>query len=339
VYFFYKDLHVDERNGLGSVIVVEAEMSSDNLKKLLCTKDCNALFIVKDYSVSICMLKSYRDVESCPFEVLHLSGRSAIHRVGEPVVKVEFEIPVTPKLIDTICEIRRQGKLLGLTIRYELDVLVINNVVYEVPPTYKPIIVPQITLTPLIGYVYKVLPDGTSHHIMPFDDHEVTRLLKDLKYAEFIRFEVPIKPVPEPAIEVLQKAVKELKVAEELLYKCDYIKTLYTLRNIVLNHLTVEVWRGNQKERHLREELKNYILNVAPESYRSLYEEAIKGVENILRAVLHYMHRFVHKDTGELISTPLKEDVEYLYTTLLAVVKYLVQLTTRWAKQSSEAKS
>jgi hypothetical protein len=177
-----------------------------------------------------------------------------------------------------------------------------------------------------------VLPDGTPHHVMPLNDHEVTQLLKDLKYAEFIRFEVPIKPVPEPAIEVLQRAVKELKVAEELLYKCDYIKALYTLRNIVLNHLTAEVWRGNQKERHFREELKNYILNAVPESYRSLYEEAIKGVENVLRAVLHHMHKFVHKDTGELISTPLKEDVEYLYTTLLAVVKYLLQLTTRWAK-------
>jgi hypothetical protein len=32
VYFFYKGLHVDEKNGLGSVIVVEAEMGSDNLK-------------------------------------------------------------------------------------------------------------------------------------------------------------------------------------------------------------------------------------------------------------------------------------------------------------------
>jgi DNA-binding protein Fis len=187
--------------------------------------------------------------------------------------------------------------------------------------------------------VYKVLPDGTPHHVMPFDDYEVAQLLKDLKYTEFIRFEVPIKPVPEPTIEVLQKAVKELKVAEEALYKGDYVDVLHTLRNIVLNHLTIEVRRDNQKERCLREELKNYILNAASENYRSLYEEAIKDVESILRAILRHMHKFVHEDTGKLIRAPLKEDVEYLYTTLLAVVKYLAQLITRWAKQSPETRS
>jgi tetrahydromethanopterin S-methyltransferase subunit F len=47
----------------------------------------------------------------------------------------------------------------------------------------------------------------------------------------------------------------------------------------------------------------------------------------------------VHEETGKLISVPLKEDVEYLYTTLLAVVRYLAQLIAQWARQSSEAKS
>jgi len=45
VYSFYKGLHVDERNGLGSVIVIEAEMSSDNCEVLeeLCKVSGNPL--------------------------------------------------------------------------------------------------------------------------------------------------------------------------------------------------------------------------------------------------------------------------------------------------------
>ena len=259
-----------------------------------------------------------------------LRGYSIVHEVGKEV-NLEFEIPVTSTLINAINEVRSKGKTLGISIVYSLDILALIPIPYSQPQI--------VARSALKDDVEKTLSDGSRSWFTPFYTEEVDGMLKQIRYAEFVRFEVPLRLVPEPAIEILQKAAKELKVVEEALYKGDYVDILHTLRNIVLNHLTIEVRRDNQKERCLREELKNYILNAISENYRSLYEEAIKDVESILRAILRHTHKFVHEDTGKLIRVPLKEDVEYLYVTLLAVVKYLAQLITQWAKQSPETRS
>ena len=325
----YKGFDVIERPGLSSAIVIKAVMSSDDFRQLLHGKkdapDANALITIKSYNVSIYAMESEKGGATEVLSINGLRGHSLIHEIGKEV-NLEFEIPVTSTLINAINEVRSKGKILGISIVYSLDILALIPVPYA--STQHQIVVKSA----LKDGVEKTLSDGSRSWLMPFYTEEVDRMLKQVRYAEFVRFEVPLRLVPEPAIEILQRTAKELKVAEEALYKGDYIDALHTLRNIMLNHLTVEVVRGNQKERRLREELKDYVSRAVPENYRSLYEEAIKEVENVLRAVLRHVHKFMHEETGKLISAPLKEDVEYMYATLLAVVKYLAQLIARWAK-------
>jgi hypothetical protein len=330
----YKGFDVIERPGLGSAIVIKAVMSSDDFRQLLHGRkdalDANALIAIKSYNVTIYAMESEKGGAVEVLSINGLRGHSLVHEIGKEI-NLEFEIPATSTLINAINEVRSKGKILGISIVYSLDILALIPIPYSQPQI--------VARSALKDDVEKTLSDGSRSWLMPFYTEEVDRMLKQVRYAEFVRFEVPLRLVPEPAIEILQRTAKELKVAEEALYKGDYIDALHTLRNIMLNHLTVEVVRGNQKERRLREELKDYMLRAVPENYRSLYEEAIKEVENVLRATLRHVHKFVHEETGKLISAPLKEDVEYLYTTLLAVVRYLAQLIARWAKQSSEAKS
>jgi len=314
----YRGFDVIERPGIGFAIVIKAEMRPEELRTLL-KGDYDVLFILDRYSVTLCPAESIearacsRDLKE--FEIRNLRGYAGFSRTSSGL-SLEFEIPVSVKLTDYISEIRRRKKVVALIITYVLGVtkLGYGEFLYET------------------RCLEKMLPSGERSHIMTFSTEEIDDLMKKLGYAEFVRFEVPIPTIPEVPIEIMSKCASELKSAEEALTKGDYLKTLNVVRNVIMNYLT----KKEEGKRVLRRELREHILSNIPERLKDIYEEIVDGIEATLISNLRHVHKFIHEETGKQIATPMREDAEYVYTALLATLRYLSQLVVIWGKKKVE---
>jgi hypothetical protein len=315
----YRGFDVIERPGIGLAIVVKAEMRPEELRTLL-QGDYDVLFILDRYSVTLCPAESI-EARECSgdlkaFEIRDLRGYAGFSRTSSGL-SLEFEIPVSAELIDYISEIRRRKKVVVLIITYALGVtkLGYGGFLYET------------------GHLEKMLPSGERSYIMTFSTEEVDDLMKKLGYAEFVRFEVPIPTIPEVPIEVISKCASELKSAEEALTKGDYLKTLNVVRNVIMNYLTDLIETEKERRRVLRRELRERILSNIPERLKDIYKEILDGIEATLISNLRHVHKFIHEETGKLIATPMREDAEYVYTALLATLRYLSQLVVIWGRK------
>jgi hypothetical protein len=308
----YKGFDVVDRPGVGSAIIIRAEAEKDSLKSLL-GGDYNFLFVLNKYDVVFHSVKKENGGLSY-FPVLsigRLKGYSGFCRVSWGF-ELEFEIPVSAKLIDCINEIRRNARLLGLTIKYSLNITKLGSQdIIPLPPTE----------------VMKILPDGEKFSPMIFFTEEIYELMKKLGYAEIVRFEIPVPLIPEAHIEILSKSAAELKSAEEKIAKGDYPEALNILRNIMMNYLTES---EKEKGRVLKEELEESIISSVPSDLKGVYEKILKGIENALLSNLEHIHKFIKEDTGKLIAMPSREEAEYVYLMLIAILRYLSQLIIRW---------
>jgi predicted Zn-ribbon and HTH transcriptional regulator len=174
----------------------------------------------------------------------------------------------------------------------------------------------------------KILPDGERSEIMPFSTEEIDELMEKLGYVKFIRFEVPVPLIPEARIEILEKSATELKNVEEKIIKGDYPDALRVLRNIIMNYLTEK----KEDKRVLREAIREYITSNVPSNYKSIYEGILNGIENTLVSNLEHIHKFIKEETGKLIRMPSREEAEYVYFTLVSILRYISQLTITWSK-------
>jgi hypothetical protein len=316
--FLYKGFEVDTRLGTTPVIIVRAEAEQGFVQQTL--KGGPALFIVDKYNVTIYSCEDLNGTSSnLVSQIKSLKGFSKLFHPSESL-KLEFEIPVSSKLIDQINEIRRRGRVFALSIFFYWRALLLHT--FEVVPSQ-----------PLqrLESVEKPSPRGNISPIT-FSTEEVNELMKELKYAEFIRFDVPVPLIPDAPFEILRKSAGELKRVEDAIARGQYPEALNTLRNIIMNHLTKEVKEKEEgrKKRVLREEICDYVLKTVSDRSRSIYEEILKGIENTLSSNLAHIHKFIKEDTGKLINAPLREDVEYVYFILLSILRYLSQLILTW---------
>lgn len=162
------------------------------------------------------------------------------------------------------------------------------------------------------------------NYIIPYDDW-IYDYLPKLKKHYIVVIELPFERV---SSKLLAKAIGELSHAERALREGKYDSVLLSLRNIVLNHLTalkeVEIDGQKRRQRFLREELKREIMSSIPTGAKKQYEEVLKAIEDILRRMVQdHISNFIHLDTGGLLLMPLKEDAEYLFHMVTAIVKYL----------------
>jgi hypothetical protein len=319
--FLYKGFEVDTRLGTTPVIIVRAEAEQGFVQQAL--RGLPVLFIVDKYDVAIYSCEDLNGSSSnFVSQIKSLKGFSKLFHPSESLkLELEFEIPVSSKLIDQINEIRRRNRVFALSISFYWRALLL--------PTHE--IVPQ---RPLGLCVEKASPRGNISPIT-FSTEEVNELMKGLKYAEFIRFDVPVPLIPDAPFEILRKSASELKSVENMITRGQYPEALNTLRNIIMNHLTkeeVEEKEKGRKKRFLKEEIRDYVLKTVPDSSKNIYEEILKGIENTLLSNLAHIHKFIKEETGKLIIAPLREDVEYVYFILLSTLRYLSQLILTWGK-------
>lgn len=140
-----------------------------------------------------------------------------------------------------------------------------------------------------------------------------------------------------PEVEVLgarlSNALDELKQAQKNLISGKEVEALNNVRNALMNHILCEIKKeayekGKEKiTRYLDEELKNTVLNSVPQSEKDIYKVILENMERLLRHTLHTcISKFIHLDTGKLICTPLRADVDYAYFQTLSTIKYLSEL-------------
>ena len=311
VYLTYDRYNVVKRPSIGNAIVLSAKLSGDTIEKSLgrVYADNNLIFILNRYDVEVLSCKIVGTARAgLLFMLERLKGYVGSKRRYDDLV-VEFEIPVTVKLMDAINEARARGESIGFRVRYSLTLL---------NPSFESI--------ELIGYVRRPHPDVPFADVIVLFSEEVDDILKKSEYAEFIRLEIPVPLIPQPLVELLRKSSEELKAVESLIMRGEYGHALDAMRNIIMNYLTVV----KEGRRVLRDEIRSFILNIVSEKYRDLYEKVLEGLEETLRANLEHIHKFVKEDASKLVAAPLREEVEYVYYMLINVVRYLSQLILTW---------
>ena len=240
-------------------------------------------------------------------------GESAVFlKPASSTLKTHIYIPVSKELIDKINEIKRKGNLPAFNIVFDTDI-----VYYEHSAP---------SLRSFTSDVWKPVYGGEEWPLIIFTSDEVDLLMKDLKYVEVLRVEVPIPIRAEHIVqEKLVNSVKEVMVAKELLAKGEYESVLRTCRNVVMNYLTN--WDPASRKRVLIEEIREYILSKVPKNQKSLYENVLNSLNETLYGLLQHLHKFIKEDTGKLMENPLRADAEYAFYTLFSVVKYLTELS------------
>ncbi|MGB9760156.1 MAG: hypothetical protein ACP5IT_10060 [Thermoproteota archaeon] len=162
-------------------------------------------------------------------------------------------------------------------------------------------------------------------HTIHYDEW-VYDFLPKLKAYTVMTIEVPTFEQTS-ACEHLTKATEELKYAENFLREGNYFQVISSIRNIILNNLTVIKEVEGRKERFLNDEIKSTVVLNAPEEARMEYETVVSGIEKILRGMLDHLSKFIHLDTGKQIRMPLKADAEYLFLATASIVKYLSKMS------------
>jgi len=242
---------------------------------------------------------------------------SFLHNPASKTIRTSIRVPVSKRFIDEFNEIKRRGNLPALDIYLEINTLFSESGALK----------HRLFTDYLCKFIYNV-----EKNLIIFTTDEVDLLMKDLKYVDILRIEIPLPlKIEDVAQEKLVRSVKELMVAEELLKKGDYPEVLCTCRNIAMNYLTkvveVEEEGEKRKKRVFSNEIANYILSIVPECQKSLYEEVIKSVDQTLEGLLQHLHKFIKEDTGKLLKNPLRADAEYAFYTLFSIVKYFTELS------------
>ncbi|MEM2292789.1 MAG: hypothetical protein ABIM42_07565 [candidate division WOR-3 bacterium] len=149
----YRGYEVITRAGREIIIAIKGELSKEEVKGIL-EGEYDYLFILNEYRVRILgRSKSDGSTFTPMLDVGFFRGYTSIFRATEPQL-LDFEIPVTSKLIDLINEIRRKGMIVTLEIRCNFSLLRLSSVMKIVPRIEE--------------YVYKVTPTGKNHLMWSF---------------------------------------------------------------------------------------------------------------------------------------------------------------------------
>ncbi|MCC6018965.1 MAG: hypothetical protein LM601_08035 [Candidatus Verstraetearchaeota archaeon] len=309
----YKGFDVVTRVG-GSAIIIKARMEKGVIQSQL-GGDYNCLFILDKYNVDFYSFENMKGSGgSFIFSLKNLRGYSGIRKANEDL-ELEFEIPVSSRLIDCINEIRRKKRFFGLAISYSLNIAQLGG---------------SYSIKSITGNLERVFPDGSSNIYMPFYTDEIDELMKKLGYMEVARLEIPVPIISEIHVEIINNCINELKNVEDSIAKGNYPEALRISRNIIMNYLTELTKKEEGKGRILKGEVREYILSRIPSDCKSIYEEILDGIENALISNLACIHKFIKEDTGKLVAMPSREEAEYIYLMLISILRYISQLTITW---------
>jgi hypothetical protein len=313
----YRDYRIIHRLGIGTVLIIKAEVDLEEIKRIL-GGDSHSLFIVDNYKVELFECETLEaGTRGLKLEVGTFRGFVKPYIPNQSLM-LEFEIPISFKLIDTINDIRRKKKIVGFELLYSYNVVKID---------YSPIIKSG------EENVRKTSPKGEKMRTMIFTTEEIDKLMEELKYAEFIRFEVPIPLISEANFEILKKVAIELKNVEEVITKGDYPNAIKSCRNIIMNYLLKD--KDESGKRVLTKELRENILSRIPDKFKEDYKGILNGLSETLRVNLEeHIHKFVKEDTGKLLNIPSREEAEYVYMMLILILRYISQLMLTWGKLS-----
>jgi hypothetical protein len=310
----YRGLDIVSRLGVGIILIIKAEVDQNEMNKLL--EKNYGLFIVDKYKVEL-------------YECEHLEGggrglRLEVGTFGNIVkscipdksLMLEFEIPISSKLIDTINDIRRREKVVGFELSYSYSVIRIGF---------------SSSVKSGEATVGKISSKGERLGFMTFSTEEISELMKKLHYAEFIRFEIPVPLIPEARLEALKRSVVELKNVEDNIVKGNYPEALRISRNIIMNYLLTKIIeKEGEKKRVLNEELRKNIIAIIPSEFKGIYEKILDGIENTLASNLEHIHKFIKEESGKLAIIPSREEAEYIYVMLILILRYISQLMIIW---------
>ena len=228
---------------------------------------------------------------------------------AESTIKVGFDVPSSEALLDKVNGIKMQGEI-------PIFEIICNITAFRTGPTPKLIRKENVP-------VMKYLPNGELIEYIFLTTEEVEELMERLKYIDLLRLEIPVPKTQTPSNETLRRCVNELKTAHEELIKGNYREALSICRNILMNHLLP----SGDGERKLRSELRDAVIDGVPKDAIKKYKLILGGIEATLRENLKHIHKFIKKDTGKLLSAPLREDAEYVFTMLSTTIRYLSKLT------------
>ena len=240
-----------------------------------------------------------------------IGGGILVSKPHSEVVRSYVDIPVSRSLINSINGIKSLGKLPAFEIKVEWDGVFLEHNTPK--PRY------------FSSLVYKNV-FGEERNLVVFTTDEVDLLMRDLRYVETLRVEIPLPiKVEHVGLEKIVKSVEEIMVAKEELMRGNYPRVLNTCRNIIMNYLTKREARDK-----LAEEIVDYIISKIPEQQKSLYADVLSRMGKTIYGLLQHLHKFIKEDTGKLIANPLRGDTEYAFYTLFSIIKYLAELSTQW---------
>ena len=275
--------------------------------------DCPFWLITDEYCVN---LRSSRSLP--PQSTTHVAtvgrfrgyAKAVAPKSAESTIKVGFDVPSSEALLDKVNGIRMQGEIPIFEITCNITAFRIGLTSSE---WFRQDNVP----------VMKYLPNGELTRYIFLTTEEVEELMEKLKYIDLLRLEIPVPKTQTPSNETLRRCVNELKTAHEELIKGNYREALSICRNILMNHLLP----SGDGERKLRSELRDAVIDGVPKDATEKYRLILGGIEATLRENLKHIHKFIKEDTGELLSAPLREDAEYVFTMLSTTIRYLSKLT------------
>ena len=199
-------------------------------------------------------------------------------------------------------------------------------IVYRYDPKYYPSSAPS----PILATKGNAIPtilfldvvEAEYSYRIPYEDW-INIFLPKLKSYEIFTYEIPSTVITPDYVHLI-RASKELKYTEEYLRKGEYENVIRSIRNIVMQHLTTR----KEGERILRNEIKSLVLAHVPTGSKDAYEEVVKSIDGILRRLLQdHLSKFIKLDSEELIHTLSKSDAEYLFLTVISIVRYLNKLS------------
>ena len=310
----YRGYSISEYFGVPSHLSIDAEVDLDYFKQKF-GGNYPFVLIINNYKVSLFSTdKLDGSSASLEAELGIFKGNTYLIKLQKGKT-ISLEIPISEKLISIINKIRMKDRIPLFRIEcgfsaYPLGSYVVDRIIdneYEV--------------------VRKTLPNGKYTDYVYFTTEEVIDLLSKIKYIDIFRIEIPISKEKISGIEILNKCMSELKVAHERLLEGDYREVLNICRNILMNYL---IPKKNVEKTTVRQ-LNSKIIDAIkyPKESAEVYKLIVKGVEATLKKNLEHIHKFIKKDTGELLLTPMREDAEYIFMMLSITIKFLSELSSQ----------
>lgn len=234
-------------------------------------------------------------------------------------VDLELSIPINSPKLEKMLDVRQRNRLVGFQI-------LCSGIAFRCE-----LIAGTDTFSLYLPNPIEVMVDytvaGKTFDRIVFSTDDFDRLLEKLKHYELLRLEIPVREAKSSGQKDLNGALKELDSAKGKLIHGNYQGAMLNIRNALFNHLLEEKKDEGQadKEKVLRQDIKQFVLESIPTESKSIYKEVIDHYDRALRRVRHALGKFVHEDSDRLRIAPLRQDVELSYFMTLFVVRYLMQ--------------